>query len=111
DTENPPSFSAVLPAREAEHGAGVAYTPELAKMQKQGYPDIAPVVTALAPADAFARALDTAKGLGWTIVAATPADGRIEASQTSFWFHFTDDVSIRIAARPDGQPGSRIDVR
>jgi uncharacterized protein (DUF1499 family) len=114
DTDNPPPFSAaVLAARQAEPGSspGTYEGAEVAKLQKQGYPDIAPVVTALPPADAFNRALDTAKALGWTIVAATPADGMIEANQRSFWFHFTDDVAIRVTARADGQPGSRIDIR
>jgi uncharacterized protein (DUF1499 family) len=112
DTDNPPTFNAVLPAREAEKGASVAYAgAELAKKQKAAYPDIAPLTTALAPADAFKRALDAAKAQGWTVVASDPAQGHIEASQTSFWFRFTDDVSIRVAARADGQPGSRVDVR
>jgi len=112
DTDNPPTFSAVMPAREAEKAATVVYAgPELAAKQKQAYPDIVPVMTALSPADAFGRALDTAKSLGWTIVVSDPAAGRIEASQTSFWFRFTDDVSIRVAARGDGQAGSRIDIR
>ena len=34
--------------------------------------------------------------------------GRIEASQTSRWFRFTDDIVIRVT--PDG-PGSRVDMR
>jgi len=112
DTDSPPSFKAVLPARQAEHAGTAVYGgADLAKMQKQAYPDIAPVLTTLPPAEAFGRALDTAKGLGWTIVATGPADGIIEASQSSFWFHFTDDMVIRVAARTDGQPGSRIDIR
>lgn len=113
DTDNPPPFSAaVLAAREAEKAGTAVYGgAPLAKMQKEAYPDIAPVLTALAPAEAFTRALDTAKSLGWTIVATNPADGRIDAGQTSFWFHFTDDIVIRVAARTDGQPGSRIDIR
>jgi len=114
DTDNPPAFSAaVLAVRQAEPGSspGAYEGAEVAKLQQQGYPDIAPVLAALPPAAAFDRALDTAKALGWTIVDATSADGQIDAAQTSFWFHFTDDVAIRVAARTDGQPGSRIDVR
>ncbi len=45
---------------------------------------------------------------GWTIVASDPATGRIEASQTSRWFGFTDDIVIRVAAHGTG---SRIDMR
>jgi uncharacterized protein (DUF1499 family) len=108
DTENPPEFRAVLPARAAESGNTVAYDPKVGEQQKQAYPDIAPVDLSVPPADAFTRALDTAKRLGWTIDAADPASGRIEASESSRWFGFTDDVAIRVAAK-DG--GSRIDIR
>ena len=38
----------------------------------------------------------------------TPDAGRIEASDRTFWFGFTDDVVVRVRA-DDG--GSRIDVR
>lgn len=112
DTDNPPGFAAVLPARQAEQANTVDYGgPGLAAQQKAAYPDVAPLLTALAPADAFQRALATATSLGWVIAAADPAAGRIEASQSSLWFHFTDDIVVRIAPRSDGQPGSRIDLR
>jgi uncharacterized protein (DUF1499 family) len=41
-------------------------------------------------------------------VASDSTDGRIEASDRSFWFGFTDDIVIRIAA---SDTGSRVDVR
>jgi uncharacterized protein (DUF1499 family) len=46
--------------------------------------------------------------MGWTIVAADGAAGRIEASDRSRWFGFTDDIVIRVAATDSG---SRIDLR
>jgi uncharacterized protein (DUF1499 family) len=46
--------------------------------------------------------------MGWTIVASDPAAGWIEASERSFWFGFTDDVVIRIAA---ADAGSSVDIR
>jgi len=109
DTENPPAFKAVLPARAAEKAAAVYEGPELARQQKAAYPDLAPLELNSAAATAFEQALETAKSMpGWTIVAAEPATGRIEASQTSRWFGFTDDIVIRVTA--DG-PRSRIDMR
>jgi fatty-acyl-CoA synthase len=45
---------------------------------------------------------------GWIDVAPEPSARRIEASQSSFWMDFTDDIAIRVA--PHGS-GSRIDVR
>ena len=110
DVENPPEFAAVLPARAAENAATADYEgPELAKLQKAAYPDVAPVELALTQARAFEMALAVARSMpGWSIVAADPATGRIEASQTSRWFGFTDDVAIRVSARG---PGSRVDMR
>jgi uncharacterized protein (DUF1499 family) len=109
DTQNPPVFAAVLPARRAEEGNTTAYDPNDAALQHQAYPDLAPVTTSLPPAEAFKRALDTANGMsGWRIVVSDPATGHIEASQSSRFFGFTDDIVIRVAA--DGA-GSRIDMR
>jgi uncharacterized protein (DUF1499 family) len=42
------------------------------------------------------------------VVAAEPEAGRIEASQKSRWFGFTDDIVIPVAAEG---PRSRIDMR
>jgi uncharacterized protein (DUF1499 family) len=44
---------------------------------------------------------------GWTIVASDVDAGRIEASQQSRWFRFTDDIVIRVV----DEAGSRIDMR
>jgi uncharacterized protein (DUF1499 family) len=69
---------------------------EIAQQQREGYPDIRPVLLEL-PADrAFQRALDAAEAQGWEIVDADPADGRIEATDRTFWFGFYDDVVIRL---------------
>ena len=110
DTTNPPSFSpAILRAREAERGNTTAYDPKVGLLQKEGYPDIAPVRTTLPPDKAFERALIAAESMsGWRIVTEDPAQGIIDASQSSMFFGFTDDVAIRVTA--DGV-GSRIDVR
>jgi uncharacterized protein (DUF1499 family) len=109
DTDDPPAFVAALPLRGPNANTVTYEGPDLARKQKAAYPDIAPVKLAVPPAQAFTQALDTAKAmLGWTLVDADPAAGRIEANENTRWFHFTDDVVIRVS--PDGG-GSRIDVR
>lgn len=109
DTENPPTFVAALKLRPADANTVKYEGAELAAKQRAAYPDIAPVKVGVAPADAFKRALDTAKAMpGWTVIDADPATGRIEANETSRWFRFTDDVVIRVAAEG---AGARIDVR
>src|SRR5436190_14093134 len=109
DPDNPPAFVAVVPLREAASGNPAAYEgPRIAEQQRQAYSDIVPLNVAMAPGPAFNRALDTAQRLGWAIVAADDAAGRIEASEKTRWFGFTDDIVIRIT--PSGA-GSRIDLR
>ncbi|WP_404326387.1 DUF1499 domain-containing protein [Aerophototrophica crusticola] len=54
------------------------------------------------------RAEAAARDMGWDIVAVEPAEGRVEATATTAWFGFKDDVVVRV--RPEGD-GSRIDVR
>jgi hypothetical protein len=108
DTENPPAFVSILPLRKdaanpAEYGG-----PEIAAKQKAAYPDLASAMLPLPPPPAFEQALRTAREMGWTIVDSNPLEGRIEATDTTFWFGFKDDIVIRIA--PADQ-GSRIDVR
>jgi len=110
DTDNPPGYVAVLPARAAENANSVSYEgADLAKLQKGAYPDVVPLIVALPPQETFKRALDAANAMsGWTIVAADPASARIEASETSLWFGFTDDIVIRVTAEGSG---SRTDMR
>lgn len=109
DPDNPPAFAAVVAVRAAEGGNSVTYEGDkIAAQQRQADPDIAPLSLALPRDAAFNRALDVAQRMGWTIVADDDAAGRIEASDRSRWFGFTDDIVIRIS--PSGS-GSRVDVR
>lgn len=110
DPANPPAFAATLPARAAENGNSTAYGgPDLAGQQQAAYPDIVPLRTALAPEEAFKRALATAEAMsGWTIVKSDAASATIEGNERTLFMGFTDDFVIRVSA--DGA-GSRIDMR
>ena len=108
DTELPPSFVALLPLREGA-GAGSDYGGQLvAAQQLRAYPKLGSVTYRLPPDQVFDRAHAIARDLGWSIVAAVPDEGRIEASDRSFWFGFTDDIVIRIR---NHENGSLVDVR
>lgn len=108
DTETPPVFVAILPLRAGAPNTADYGGPEVAAQQRAGYPDLGPLTLQVSPQQAFERALAAARAMGWEIVAAEPGDGRIEATATTFWFGFKDDVVVRVA--PAGS-GSRIDVR
>ena len=109
DRDNPPQFVAVLPVRAAAKAANSTdYDAKTAELQKETYPDIGPLHLNMPVAQAFDRALAAARDAGWEIVATDPAQGRIEATATTFWFGFKDDIVVRVAAEGNG---SRLDVR
>ena len=108
DTENPPAFAAALKDRAGAPNTADYGGPAIAKLQLAAYPDIKPLHLNVSPSAAFEAAQKSARELGWKIVAADPIAGRIEASDRTFWFGFTDDIVVRITAEAGG---SRIDVR
>ncbi len=108
DTRNPPNFVAILPLRRLAPDSSVYGGPRVAALQRRAYPDIRPTVLPVSPAEAFQDALNAARSLGWHIVAAVPQDGRIEATDSTFWFGFTDDIVVRV--RPVAA-GARVDLR
>jgi hypothetical protein len=57
----------------------------------------------------FWHAFETAKKMGWTIVDYSEQDGRIEATDKSFWFGQTADIVIRVQTA--GALGARLDIR
>jgi uncharacterized protein (DUF1499 family) len=107
DLDNPPAFEAIVPLR-AEAPNTLDRPPMLAGQQREGYPDIAPVTISLPPDRAFNRSLDVAQRMGWEIVAADQGSGRIEATDTTRWFGFKDDIVVRVT--PWGS-GARVDLR
>jgi uncharacterized protein (DUF1499 family) len=108
DTADPPAFqqAATLPPNV---GRNLGYPASFAAIQQACCADLHPATLAVPPADAYERALRTARAMPtWTVTRADPAAAAIEAVDTSRLFHFQDDVVIRV--RPDGA-GSRVDVR
>jgi len=108
DTVNPPLFVAVLPLRQGVENTAAYGGKEVADQQLKAYPDIKPLELPVPQQQALARALAAAESMGWTMVASNPAEGRIEATDKTFWYGFKDDVVIRVTAAGGG---SKIDVR
>ena len=129
DVEYAPPFQALLPLRKGSPNGPEYDGPKkvvldgkittVAELQKLAYPDIKAkaelVYVKGLPPDAtpmsywFWRAFERAKRMGWNIVAFDPKTGRIEATDTTLWFGFTDDIVIRVQAA--GAIGARVDIR
>lgn len=80
----------------------------LGEIAAEAYPGVRPLVTPAAPATAFAAALAEARAQGWEIVSEDATGGTFDATATTFWFGFKDDVAVRVRAEGSG---SVIDVR
>lgn len=108
DTQNPPRFVALAAARNAAPN-GAAYADGAAvALQHKAYPDILPLAVGAHPPAAYQRSLAAARALGWHIALADPKALRIEATATTRFFGFKDDIVIRIT--PLGS-ASRVDIR
>lgn len=108
DLEDPPAFVAVLPLRAGASNPPEYAGPEVAAIQREAYPSLQPLMLAMPPAEALAAAEHAARGMGWEIVAIDPDAGRLEATDTTPWFGFKDDVVVRVRST---EGGTRVDVR
>ena len=107
DLDNPPKFVAIAPPRQGSAESGGA---AVAAQQLKAYPDLKTLVLSVPMQQAFQSALDAGREMGWQIVAQVPAEGRIEASATTVWFGFKDDIVIRVYPAAAGDR-SLVDIR
>jgi len=127
DTQDPPVFGTIVMAERAKvKGVNTAdyigkkapkfnaqkeKTGEglVSAMQTKAFPDIRPLVIDSSKDVVFGEALATAKAMGWEIKEQDAATGRIDATDTTFWYGFQDDVTIRLREAKGG--GTVVDVR
>jgi len=107
DLDNPPAFETLVSRRPAGSNP-LTRSPELDQLQRQHYADLAPVIVSQPVRLVFDRVRLAAENQGWTIVASDPATGRLEATDTTAWFGFTDDIVVRLT--PWGS-ATRVDMR
>jgi len=77
--------------------------------QTEAYADIRSLILEDDTAVVFGQAKAAVKQMGWTLKSEDVDVGIIEATETTFWYGFEDDVVIRI--RPSEGGGSVLDVR
>lgn len=108
DTIDPPAFDKIVALR-GDGSNPLAYdAAKLADIQKQAYPDVQTLVSDVAPGEMFNRSKAVLEKMELEIVNADSDNGILEATATTFWFGFKDDVVVRV--RPQDS-GSIIDIR
>ena len=109
DTIEPPAFNKLVAIRKAVGANPLAYDAELlAEQQREAYPKIKTLISAQPTKVLFNQAMVVLQDLGFEIVNEDTAAGMIEATATTFWFGFKDDVVVRIRSTVNG---SLVDVR
>lgn len=119
DTQNPPSFTqGIIVRRELNKcsnalgyvGATIGTSGTLVSAaQVKAYPDVRTLVFSDSPSDLYKRAFSVVEDMGWQMATTSEERGIIEATESSFWFGFKDDIAIRI--RPSEGGGSILDMR
>src|SRR5690606_29915881 len=110
DLDNPPEFVDVLPLRRDAPNPPEYAGEDAARQQLEAYPDIAPLFLEVPLDRVYETAQQVSDSMGWELVAANLEQGRarVEATDTTRWFGFKDDVVIRIQDTPEG---TRVDIR
>jgi len=109
DLDNPPAFDAVVAKRgDTSNPLDRAEPADLAELQAQAYPDLTTLEIDMQPGKVYEAALETAREMGWEIVASNPEAGMIEATATTRVMNFKDDVAIRVTERGEG---AAVDMR
>ena len=107
DLEDPPAFSAT--AIELRGESNPVELSDRQKEQHKGvYDDVRPLVLPSPIESVYAQTLELVNDRGWDIITQNNED-KIEATATTFWFGFKDDVVIRIRAN-DEDDSSTVDM-
>lgn len=97
DMINPPQFIAIAPLR-ADAPNPVIYAGETtAAQQRQAYPAIKALSYAQPKADLILAVEQVVRNLEWTLINVDAGNGIIEATDTTTWFGFKDDVVVRVS--------------
>lgn len=80
-------------------------------LHRRAYGDLAPLRLSAPPAVVLQRAERLARERGWVVAAVDPSAGTLEATATTLFFRFKDDVVVRVRPDPARSGGSIVDMR
>jgi uncharacterized protein (DUF1499 family) len=80
-------------------------------LHRRAYPDLRPLRLAAPPERVLKQAEQLARDRGWNVAAVDPTGGTLEATATTLFFRFKDDVVVRVRPDPASPGGSIVDMR
>lgn len=81
------------------------------RLHAEAYGDLRTMRVPTDVAETIRRAEGLARERGWEIARADPAAGVLEATETSLFYRFKDDVVLRARAAAGGAAGTDVDMR
>ena len=109
DVADPPQFTEAIVALRGETSNPLAYNADELAVQQQGaYPEVRTLQVSTGVAETVQNAAAALEAMGLEIVSVDQGAGIVEATDTTFWFGFKDDVVVRVRSAGDG---SLVDVR
>ena len=119
DLADPPTFQTLqmradnldnVPGADDAKMRGMTPEQRWAMVHQKAYGDIRSVRVNEPVASVVAKAERLAKARGWDVAISLPEEGRLEATETSAFFQFKDDVILRVRPSDTGA-GSIVDMR
>lgn len=96
DLIDPPEFVAIAPLR-ADAPNPVEYAgEETAEQQRKAYPELQTLTYTQSKSELVKATEQAVDNLGWELVNTDTSTGIIEATDTTTWFGFQDDIVIRV---------------
>jgi len=102
DVVDPPAFVRIAALRGDDTNPLTYDAEQLASLQQDAYPWVQTLKTDRDAAAALRQSIRVLEGMGLEIVHVDEAAGLVEATDTTFWFGFKDDVVVRVRAADDG---------
>ena len=108
DVTNPPEFVAIAPLREGAPNPVSYEGGEVTKQQLEAYPEIKTQLLPQSINEVYMAAERAIDALGWERVTEGALPNTLEATDTTTWFGFKDDVVVRLTVQNDD---TLVDVR
>jgi uncharacterized protein (DUF1499 family) len=108
DVSDPPQFQVLAGLRGPDTNPLEYDIDLLAPQQQAAYPHLSSINSGLSPTEALERSVDVLRDMSLDIVNVDAEAGIVEATATTLWFGFKDDVVVRV--RPT-ESGSVVDLR
>ena len=107
DLDDPPAFRAVVEHRQGANPHAydarqqIENAGTLGELQRSAFPDLTTLRSSMGVSEAVDRSVAVLESMGLEIVQVDRENGIVEATDTTFWFGFKDDVVVRLRPSDD----------